>query len=98
MLQAPDGPIRVCSTHVSGNACLADVGKTLAARRNEQPFVLMGDLNSTPDVPALRSLIDRLGFVDASTRRTRMTRGSRSISRCTSLRAWRGGASTTSSS
>jgi exonuclease III len=25
----------------------------------------MGDLNSTPDAPGLRSLIDRLGFVDA---------------------------------
>jgi endonuclease/exonuclease/phosphatase family metal-dependent hydrolase len=65
MLQTPKGPIRVCSTHVSGNACqLADLGETLAAR-DERPLVLMGDLNSTPDSPGLRSMIDRLGFVDA---------------------------------
>ena len=66
VLQAPAGAIRVCSTHVSGNACqLADLGETLAARRDARPLVLMGDLNSTPDSPGLRSLIDRLGLVDA---------------------------------
>jgi endonuclease/exonuclease/phosphatase family metal-dependent hydrolase len=66
MLQAPSGRVRVCSTHVSGNACqLADLGETLAARRDGRPLVLMGDLNSTSDAPGLRSLLDRLGFVDA---------------------------------
>jgi endonuclease/exonuclease/phosphatase family metal-dependent hydrolase len=66
VLQTPTGPLRVCSTHVSGNACqLADLGETLAARRDARPLVLMGDLNSTPDSPGLRSLIDRLGLVDA---------------------------------
>ena len=66
VLQMRGRPVVVCSTHVSGNACqLEDLGKTLAARRKERPLVLMGDLNSTPDSPGLRSLIDRLGFVDA---------------------------------
>jgi endonuclease/exonuclease/phosphatase family metal-dependent hydrolase len=66
VLLAPNGPIRVCSTHISGNACqLDDLGKTLAARRAERPLVVMGDLNSTSDSPALRSLVDRLGLVDA---------------------------------
>jgi endonuclease/exonuclease/phosphatase family metal-dependent hydrolase len=66
VLQSHGGPVLVCSTHVSSNGCqLEDLGKTLAAHRNQRPLVLMGDLNSTPDSPALRSLIDRLGFVDA---------------------------------
>jgi hypothetical protein len=58
-LQAPAGPLRVCSTHVSGNACqLADLGETLAARRDGRPLVLMGDLNSTPGL-AGSALVDR---------------------------------------
>jgi hypothetical protein len=36
-----------------------------ASGTGHRPLVLMGDLNSTPDSPGLRSLIDRLGFVDA---------------------------------
>ena len=61
----PWGPLRTCSTHLSGSEChAASVDAHLRANTSDMPIVLMGDLNATEDSPALGLLRTRSGFVD----------------------------------
>jgi len=60
----PWGPLRACSTHLSGSECqAASVDEHLRENPADMPVVLMGDLNATEDSPAL-SLLRGRGFVD----------------------------------
>ena len=61
----PWGPLRACSTHLSGSECqAASVDAHLRRNATDMPVVLMGDLNATEDSPALSLLRSRGGFVD----------------------------------
>jgi endonuclease/exonuclease/phosphatase family metal-dependent hydrolase len=61
----PWGPLRACSTHLSGSECqAASVDAHLRKNAADMPVVLMGDLNATEDSPALSLLRGRGGFVD----------------------------------
>jgi endonuclease/exonuclease/phosphatase family metal-dependent hydrolase len=61
----PWGPLRACSTHLSGSECqAASVDARLRENAADMPIVLMGDLNATEDSPALSLLRGRGGFVD----------------------------------
>src|SRR5262249_9563206 len=54
---APAGPIRVYSTHTSGDACqVQHIGRAAQERRGAVPSVLMGDFNASEDFPALTPL------------------------------------------
>jgi endonuclease/exonuclease/phosphatase family metal-dependent hydrolase len=61
----PWGPLRACSTHLSGSECqAASVDARLRENAADMPIVLMGDMNATEDSPALSLLRGRGGFVD----------------------------------
>lgn len=66
VVDAPGGPVDVCSTHTEESACqLRSLAERLRARRSARPLVLMGDLNSPPDAPGMAELVATLGLVDA---------------------------------
>jgi endonuclease/exonuclease/phosphatase family metal-dependent hydrolase len=65
-LATPGGTLRVFSTHISGHRCQAEaVAALVRERRANIPSVLMGDFNAVESSPAIATLVDGLGVVDA---------------------------------
>ena len=64
-IRTPWEPIRVCSTHTSGNLCQAKgVATLIQERRGSLPLILMGDFNAVEDSPSITFLTQEAGFVD----------------------------------
>lgn len=65
-LQTPWGQLPVASTHTSGDAIQhRGVAKFLGNRRHALPVLIMGDFNALEDSPAMATLTQEAGFLDA---------------------------------
>jgi len=65
-LQTPWGQLAVVSTHTSGNVIQhRGVAKILGSRRQALPVLIMGDFNALEDSPAMATLTQEAGLLDA---------------------------------